>query len=96
MLLFGKKVEIFESNNETQFKELKRLLKANKIKYGTAWTQTEIVGGCGCKINMKQVANPKYSPFLWYVFVRPEDEIAARKIVGDVLKGTSKNFSFSK
>lgn len=85
MLLFGKKVEIFESKNSKQFKALKKLLKENNIKFGTSWTQSEVTGGCGCKINIKSVANPSYSPFVWYVFVRPEDEVRAREIVSNVL-----------
>ena len=85
MLLFGKKVEIFEGKDEKQFKALKKSLKENKIKFGTSWTQSEIIGGCGCKINIKQVANPNYNPYVWYVFVRPEDESRARKIVEDIL-----------
>ncbi|MBP3710561.1 MAG: hypothetical protein J6I73_09225 [Treponema sp.] len=85
MILFGKKIEVYESRDEKQFKAVKKMLKANSITYGTSWTQSEVVGGCGCKINMKQVANPDYSPFVWYVFVRPEDEQRARSIVSDVM-----------
>ncbi|MBQ9494278.1 MAG: hypothetical protein IJR50_01400 [Treponema sp.] len=85
MILFGKKVEVYESRDEKQFKAVKKKLKTNRITYGTSWTQNEVTGGCGCKINVKQVANPHYSPFVWYVFVRPEDEQRARSIVSEVM-----------
>ena len=47
MLLFGKKVEIYAGKDEAQFEALKKLLRENNIRYGTGWTQSEIVGGCG-------------------------------------------------
>lgn len=80
MLLFGKKVEIYESRNYADFKALKKLLKKNGILYGTGWVQTEVACGCGAKINMRQVINPDYSPYLWSVYVRPENEKKARLI----------------
>lgn len=85
MLLFGKKVEIYAGKDEAQFEALKKLLRENKIRYGTGWTQSEIVGGCGCKINVQKVANPKYTPFTWYVFVRPQDEARARALLGNIV-----------
>ena len=84
MLLFGKKVEIYAGKDEAQFEALKKLLQEHGIQYGTGWTQSEIVGGCGCKINVKQVANPNYTPFTWYIFVRPQDEARARALVENV------------
>ena len=80
MLLFGKKVEIYESRNHDEFKALKKLLKKNGISYGTGWVQTEVACGCGAKINMRQVINPDYSPYVWSVYVRPENEEKARRI----------------
>ena len=80
MLLFGKKVEIYESRNHNEFKALKKLLKKSGISYGTGWVQTEVTCGCGAKINMRQVINPDYSPYLWSVYVRPENEKKARLI----------------
>ena len=84
MLLFGKKVEIYESRNYEKFKALKKLLKKNGISYGTGWVQTEVACGCGAKINMRQVINPDYSPYLWSVYVRPENEEKARRIAEDL------------
>lgn len=84
MLLFGKKVEIYAGKDEAQFEAIKRRLKESKIRFGTGWTQSEIVGGCGCKINVKQIANPNYTPFTWYIFVRPQDEARARALVENV------------
>ena len=81
MILFGKTVEVYSSNNEKDFGTVKRLLKQNGVKYNTSWTQNEIVGGCGCKINIKKVANPNYSPYVWYVFVKQEDEVRARELI---------------
>ena len=87
MLLFGKKVEIYESRNHDEFKALKKLLKKNGISYGTGWVQTEVACGCGAKINMRQVINPNYSPYLWSVYVRPENEDAAKRLVEEMEKG---------
>ena len=84
MLLFGKKVAIYESRNYDEFKALKKLLKKNGILYGTGWVQTEVACGCGAKINMRQVINPDYSPYLWSVYVRPENENAAKRIVEEM------------
>ena len=84
MLLFGKKVEIYESRNHDEFKALKKLLKKNGIAYGTGWVQTEVACGCGAKINMRQVINPDYSPYVWSVYVRPENEEKARRIAEDL------------
>ena len=84
MLLFGKKVEIYEGRNYEIFKALKKLLKKNGISYGTGWVQTEVACGCGAKINMRQVINPNYSPYVWSVYVRPENEEKARRIAEDL------------
>jgi len=82
--MFGKKVEIYESRNHDEFKALKKLLKKNGIPYGTGWVQTEVACGCGAKINMRQVINPNYSPYVWSVYVRPENEEKARRIAEDL------------
>ena len=87
MPLFGKKVEIYEGRNYEIFKALKKLLKKNGISYGTGWVQTEVACGCGAKINMRQVINPNYSPYLWSVYVRPENEDAANRLVEEMEKG---------
>ena len=86
MLLFGKKVEIYESRNYKTFKALKKLLKKNGISYGTGWVQTEVACGCGAKINMRQVINPDYSPYVWSVYVRPENADAAKRLLEELEK----------
>ena len=91
MLLFGKKIEIYESRNYGEFKALKKLLKKNGIAYGTGWVQTEVACGCGAKINMRQVINPDYSPYLWSVYVRPENEDAAKRLVEELKTESSEN-----
>ena len=58
MILFGKKIEIFQSRNYAEFKSIKKILKKNGIVYGLSWVQMEVACGCGAKINMRQVINP--------------------------------------
>ena len=53
MILFGKKVEIYQSRNYAEFKALKKILKKNGITYGSSWVETEVACGCGAKINMR-------------------------------------------
>ena len=87
MILFGKKVEIYQSRNHAEFKALKKLLKKNGITYGSSWVQTEVACGCGAKINMRQVINPDYSPYIWYLYVRPENEARAKHLVAEFAVG---------
>ncbi|WP_428771225.1 hypothetical protein V1L52_04975 [Treponema sp. HNW] len=87
MILFGKKVEIYQSRNYAEFKTLKKLLKKNGITYGSSWVQTEVPCGCGAKINMRQVINRDYSPYIWYLYVRPENEERAKQLASEFLSG---------
>ena len=87
MILFGKKVEIFQSRNYAEFKSIKKILKKNGIVYGSSWVQTEVACGCGAKINMRQVINPDYSPYIWYLYVRPENEAWAKHLVAEFAVG---------
>lgn len=84
MLLFGKKVEVYQSRNSAEFKAVKKMLKQNGISYGTSWVQTELACGCGAKINMRQVINPQYTPYIWYVYVRPENEEKAKQLIAQL------------
>ena len=84
MLLFGKKLEVYQSRNNAEFKAVKKMLKQNGISYGTSWVQTELACGCGTKINMRQVINPRYSPYIWYVYVRPENEEKAKQLIAQL------------
>ena len=84
MLLFGKKIEVYQSRNSAEFKAVKKMLKQNGISYGTSWVQTELACGCGAKINMRQVINPRYSPYIWSVYVRPENEEKAKQLIAQL------------
>lgn len=46
--------------------------------------QTEVACGCGAKINMRQVINPDYSPYIWYLYVRPENEERAKQLAAEL------------
>ncbi len=87
MILFGKKVEIYHSRNYAEFKSIKKILKKNGIVYGSSWVKTEVACGCGAKINMRQVINPDYSPYIWYLYVRPENEARAKHLVAEFAVG---------
>lgn len=84
MLLFGKKVLVFESRDEKLFKNAKKILKANDIRFGTSWNESEVVCGCGAKINKRKIINPNYSQYIWYIYVRPENEELARKLISSL------------
>lgn len=87
MILFGKKVEIYHSRNYAEFKSIKKILKKNGIVCGSSWVQTEVACGCGAKINMRQVINPDYSPYIWYLYVRPENEARAKRLIAEFAVG---------
>ena len=80
-MLFKKKTEIYESRDREEWKRAKSVLKAAGIARWAGHTElTPPVGGCGAKIDIRQVGGG-YDPETYYIRVTADRAEEAKTLL---------------